>query len=276
LRSRLDTDYLANDNQADRLFDVFLQHFLRASIPGMDRMAERPPQAARSASLFSIVVDDRERNGAVAGVLRQRPEVRLRVERLPLADYQVDETLLIERKTLIDLTQSIKDGRLFSQGLRLASSPLRPVMILEGRGNDLDRSGMRREAIQGALITLTLFFGIPLLRSMDPEESAGLILIAARQARARAIGALPRPGSRPRGKARTQSRILQALPGIGPERARRLIEHFGSIESVVQAAPRELAEVPGIGATTAKAIRWAVGEPAATYMARVTEDDWPL
>lgn len=242
------------------------------STPMPASRADRAP----TPSAIQIVIDDREAGSGVAESLQRRPGVRLVIRRLALGDYQVDEALLVERKTLLDLTQSVKDGRLFSQGLRLANAPLRSAVILEGRSGDLARSGMRREAIQGALITLTLFLGIPLLRAIDPEETAGLILIAARQARARAIGALPRHGTRPNGKSRTQNRILQGLPGIGPERARRLVEHFGSIESVIQATPEELAEVPGIGATTAKAIRWAVAEPAAAYPSGITGDDWPV
>jgi len=95
-------------------------------------------------------------------------------------------------------------------------------------------------------VTLTLFMGIPLLRSMDPEETATLMLFAARQGRAVASGALPRKGRRPQGKARVQNRLLQGLPGIGPERARRLLERFGTIEAVIAAPADALASVPGI------------------------------
>ncbi len=133
---------------------------------------------------FSVVADDRESAGAVLAALRRRAGVQVRVERLPVGDYRVDEALLFERKTLLDLVASIKDGRLFTQGLRLANAPLRAALILEGRSQDLAESQMRREAIQGALVALTLFLGLPLLRSMDPEETASLILFAARQGRA--------------------------------------------------------------------------------------------
>ncbi len=215
----------------------------------------------------TVVVDDRESAGSVLAVLQRQACVRLRVERLPVGDYRVDDSLLFERKTLPDLVASIKDGRLFAQGLRLANlpSPLRGAVILEGTARDLAQCRMRREAIQGALTTLTLFLGLPLLRSMDPEETASLILLAARQGRAFASGTLPRRGRRPRGKARVQSRILQGLPGVGPERARRLLERFGTVEAVMAAQASELADVPGVGKGTAKAIRWAVEEPPAIY-----------
>lgn len=228
------------------------------------------------AQSFNIIADDRERAGAVLPELRRNPAVRLQIERLPVGDYRVDDWLLIERKTLPDLVESIKDGRLFAQALRLANAPERAAMILEGRSQALTDSRMRREAIQGALITLSLFLGLPLLRAIDPEESAGVILLAARQGRAQSSGALPRHGQRPRAKPRVQSHILQGLPGIGPMRAKRLIERFGSIEAVIAAPARDLAAVPGIGKATAEAIRWAIEEPAAIYASESSARDWAL
>jgi ERCC4-type nuclease len=226
---------------------------------------------------FTIVVDDREARGGVPEALRRNEGVHLSLQRLSVGDYRVDDTLLFERKTLPDLVASIKDGRLFAQGLRLTQAPLRTAIILEGRSQELADSRMRREAIQGALMTLTLFLGIPLLRSMDSEETASLILLAARQGRAYTSGLLPRKGTRPRGKARVQGRILQGLPGVGPERAKRLLERFGTIEDVFTASADALASVPGIGKATAEAIRWAIEEPRELYAIGPAPDDlWPL
>ena len=215
--------------------------------------------------MIEIVADDRELPGGVVDVLRHQKEVSLAVRRLALGDYLIDGALLVERKTLPDLVASIKDGRLFGQGFRLAGSSLRVALILEGTGKDLADCGMRREAIQGALIGLTLYMGIPLLRSRDPGETVQLMLFAARQGRRVASGVAPRPGRRPRGKVRIQSRVLQGLPGVGSQRARRLLERFGSLEAVMDANVQELASVQGIGKATAEAIRWAIEEDRPPY-----------
>ena len=90
---------------------------------------------------------------------------------------------------------------------------------------------MSWESIQGALVTVTLFFGIPILRTYTPEETAQTMLIAARQANTVATGALPRHGYRPLGKRARQLFILQGLPGVGPGRAGRLLERFGNVRS---------------------------------------------
>ncbi len=208
--------------------------------------------------MTNIIIDDRETASRVADALRKTSGVSVTVQRLTTGDYQIDQKLLVERKTFNDLANSVKDGRLFQQACRLASNPMRTAMILEGTADDLNRIRMRREAILGALVTIAVVFGIPLLRSRDPQESARLLLYAARQIQSIPSRALPRRGKRPRGKHRIQLYLLQGLPGIGPERARRLLETFGCVEAVVRASTDQLAAVSGIGFKIAHSIRWSV------------------
>jgi len=208
--------------------------------------------------MTNIIIDDRESECGIAEILRKTAGVSVSMQRLPLGDYLVDQKLLVERKTFEDFASSIKDGRLFHQASRLASHPLRSAILLEGSADDLRRSHMRRESIQGALIALTIVYGIPVLRSRDPEESSRLLLYAARQVRSRQLRPLPRLGKRPRGKRKLHLHILQGLPGVGPERACRLLEVFCSVEAVVHASAEQLSTVPGIGKKTANAIRWSL------------------
>ena len=219
-----------------------------------------------------VIADDREAGTGVVEALRSLPDVELSVARLTLGDYEIDGKLLFERKTLPDLALSIEDGRLFRQAIRLGGSGKRCAIILEGSGADLARSQMRREAIQGALISVTFIQGVPLLRSLNPEETARLMLYAARQARATVGGGVRRSGWRPRGKEKVQLHLLQGLPGVGPERARRLLAEFGSVEAVIAASAAELQRVAGIGAQTAAAVRWAVEEASGSYAKAAAEN----
>lgn len=212
-----------------------------------------------------VVVDDRELQAGVLECLRSIEGVTIVVRRLPLGDYLVDNRLLFERKTLSDLTVSIVDGRLFNQAWRLASCEYRPVYILEGSTSDLVATGMRREALQGAIITLTVLLNIPLLRSWNQEETARLIQYASEQVHRTVKGGVQRCGYRPKGKRKRQLYILQGLPGIGPERAERLLDTFGSVEAVFGVNADGLCRVEGVGMKIAEKIRNVVSEQRAVY-----------
>ena len=76
---------------------------------------------------------------------------------------------------------------------------------------------------------------------------------------------IQRAGYRPRGKRKRQLFILQGLPGVGRERAKRLLDKFGSVEAVINASIDDLQSISGIGKHTAEEIKWVVMEQAADY-----------
>ncbi len=213
---------------------------------------------------IEIVADDREPVDGVIAFLRAFEQVAIRRRRLSLGDYQVDDRLIVERKTTRDFAVSIVDGRLFKQMIRLASSSFAGALILEGTGGGVDQSRVAREALQGALITTSLILGIPVLRSADASETARLMVFAARQLAASARGGVHRFGYRPKGRRKRQLFILQGLPGVGPGRAARLLQAFGSVKGVVTASRSELQAVHGIGKSVASRIIWAVSDEEET------------
>lgn len=71
-------------------------------------------------------------------------------------------------------------------------------------------------------------------------------------------GAIARRVKRPKGKRKLQLHFLQGLPGVGPERARNMLDMFGSVEKVITADQHQLIRVPSIGPGLAKKIRWIV------------------
>ncbi len=178
---------------------------------------------------------------------------------LECGDFLMNDRWLFERKTIRDLCVSLVDGRLFRQALALLKTESHPVVILEGRSHDIAKSKMGREPVQGALITLTVFFGLPILRSLDPEETVRLMRYTVEQDVRLAAGAVHRFGYRPKKNRARRLYVLQGLPCIGKKRAEALLDHFGCIESVMCANEEQLANVEGIGLSTALAIRNMVG-----------------
>ena len=187
------------------------------------------------------------------------------VETLRIGDFLINTQWVFERKTLADLCVSLVDGRLFKQAVGLLQSEYHPVYILEGSSNDLKAAGVRREAVQGALITLSVFFGLPVLRSLSPDETVRLMRYTVEQGIRFAEGGVPRSGYRPKGKKARQLYVLQSLPSIGKKRAEALLEHFGGIEAVMTAAENELTEVKGVGRPIAEKIRNLVCETIVPY-----------
>jgi excinuclease ABC subunit C len=61
---------------------------------------------------------------------------------------------------------------------------------------------------------------------------------------------------------RMTASALDSIRGLGEHRRKALVTHFGSVARLKQATVEEITAVPGIGATTAKAVLEALGVPA--------------
>ena len=162
-----------------------------------------------------------------------------------------------------DLVASIIDGRLFYQLSKLHSyqGQWQPLLLLEGTAASLRHSRFRREAIQGALIMSSLIMGIPVLRSLDPCESAYLLKLLGKyqplpeQNHHESIRS-PAPVRQTGSKYLAQLKLLQCLPGIGVKKAKALLKAFGTVEKVLLSSAEDLTRVEGIGDFTAEKIKW--------------------
>jgi DNA excision repair protein ERCC-4 len=202
-----------------------------------------------------IVVDDRERCSGVAESLWRLPGVSVAIRRLELGDYQVSDSLIVERKTLADFARSVRDCRLFTQVGRLTRQhTMRACLILEGTSDRCPQLAIPKPALQGALITVTLVFGLPVLRSETPEETADLILYAADQLKRRQVRPPRRRGFKVTGNRRRQILSLQAIPEVGPKKAELLLNEFGTPAGIAVADIEQIEAVDGIGPDTARGI----------------------
>ena len=122
---------------------------------------------------IQIIADDRESQFSVIEALRCQNGAEVTVQRLALGDYLLDERLLFERKTLRDFAVSLKDGRLFEQGVRLAASPLHKAIILEGRARDLAESGMGAKLCKGRLLASHYFSAFLYYVPSTPKKAQG-------------------------------------------------------------------------------------------------------
>jgi DNA excision repair protein ERCC-4 len=213
-----------------------------------------------TAHCINVIADHRESHSPVWAALSARGDVRMEARQLAVGDYEVGGRCLIERKTVVDLAQSIVDGRLFHQVYRLRNSGWPCAVIVEGRMADLVEVHVRREAIQGAMITLALVHQVPVFRALDADETARLLVYVGRQLERDEVGPVLKRKRRCSQRRRAQLLVLQSMPGIGPKRAVSLLDRFGSVKAVVNASSEALAGVPGMGLTVIHRVQWATGE----------------
>jgi len=117
-------------------------------------------------------------------------EIKIVVEALPLGDVILckdgSENIIIERKSLGDLSSSIKDGRYEEQSYRLNGLPHHNHNIMYLIEGDLTKTGsfnsfnsfkdrLDKTTLYSAMFSLNYYKGFSVLRSMSTEESALII-----------------------------------------------------------------------------------------------------
>ena len=180
-----------------------------------------------------IFVDSREREMAK---LLESLGLEVTVKNLEVGDYVVSDRVAIERKTAQDFVASIIDPQrnLFRQIADLARTYDRPVLILEGR--DLYTTQMNAGSIRGAMISVAVDYGVPIIPTEDRDETAAVIaLLAHREMRE---GREPKVHGHK--TARTlkeqQEYLISAISSVGPTVAKNLLKHFGSVEKIMTAS----------------------------------------
>jgi DNA excision repair protein ERCC-4 len=204
-------------------------------------------------SIHQLAVDHSEGRSALLGSALRSGSFDVRMTRLEVGDYLIDNQVLIERKSVADFAASLVDGRLFPQVARLAHSRCRSLLLIEGPTASI--SNVHVHAIEGALVSIAAMWRLPVLHSSDLEQSVRMLRFLADQMRGPRQDALRRFDRKPKRFASRRLFLVQALPGVGPALARRLLDHFGSVERIFTADADDLREVRGVGPTKAGRIR---------------------
>ncbi len=164
----------------------------------------------------------------------------------------------MERKRVLDLHAAVTKGRLWPQLAKLRGACAFPYLLVEG--TDIDRGPLAPNAIRGACLA-AIDQGIALLRSETQRDSAlWLHRLAVRCQRLEAAPDRPVYAQRPKAAPGSEAAeaVLAAVPGISATSARALLGHFGSVASVIEAGPERWLEVPGIGPDRARALEQTI------------------
>jgi len=202
-----------------------------------------------------IIADHREKSSGVIKELADQG-FSIQMEALASADYLVSSRCAIELKTVQDFVDSIVDGRLLEQLKSLKETYERPLIIVEGAEDIFSVRNVHANAIRGMLATIAVSYGIPILQTKNPKETAAMVsIISKREQDETGKDFSPHGSRKPMSIREQQEYIISALPGVGTALAKPLLEKFRSVKGVVNAEEAELKTVELIGDKKAKKIR---------------------
>ena len=208
-----------------------------------------------SSSQIQIYVDRREIRSGVAQALEAAGD-KVIYSTLNVGDYIISDKVAIERKTDMDLLDSIidKNRNLFRQLSDLTKAYDRPVLIIEGDNLYTGRQ-IHPNAIRGVLSSIATDFGIPIINSKDEVDTAAFIHIMAKREQEDKKRSISLHGSKTSMTLKEQQEyIVSAISNIGPTTAIKLLRHFGSVEHIISADIENLLEVDSVGPKTAQYI----------------------
>ena len=189
-------------------------------------------------------------------------------------------TLVIERKTPQDLLASIADGRLLTQAAAMREHSTWCYLAITGlfypgpNGKITlggQETGWGWAAVQGALLTVQELGVMVVYCSSDLEFEATVMLLANRN---RGVVRLEPP--RIAHLVGHGEAALAALPGVGPERIKALLEYCGTPAwalSYLTDPDTGNGKVPGVGPAVKANVRRALGVPEGAELCLVYREN---
>jgi ERCC4-type nuclease len=234
--------------------------------------------------LVSVVIDQREPEwlrGLSFGGVPTSVELVEGADLLAICDDGA--MIAVERKTAGDLLNSLKDDRLFPQISRLRTLTPWAYLVITGKlqpGQDGRCWADMRE-------TLWKYWSVEAALLTVQETGVGVVRVGAETDYEQTVIRL---ASRDRSDIRSRPArdltlagdgeiILAGLPGIGPDRAKALLEYCGTPAWALTHLTGEQTlndRVPGIGEATKRRVRTALGLDDATELSVVTREGCPV
>ncbi|MCD4663626.1 MAG: hypothetical protein K8R68_00040 [Bacteroidales bacterium] len=199
-------------------------------------------------SNIRIKADFREKQSGIPDMLIKKG-IDVEIVNLKAGDYEINGRILVERKTKDDFILSILHNRLFSQCSKMKKDISLPLLIIEGNPYKTNYE-ISRASVKGALLSVSVAWQIPVFFSNSKEDTTEILIMTGKQMLNDKYPVI-RKGYKPKKPDNLQRYFIQGLPAVGPLLAIRMLNHFGSIENIMNASLEELIQVEGIGKTKA-------------------------
>ena len=212
----------------------------------LDIFSKRKSNIKEDKPKEKIIIDYREKNSLVYSYLiKQGFEVEFK--ELKIGDYIVKD-VVIERKTVSDFISSMINHRLIKQIEELKQYENK-LLIIEGISEQElyreDNVGVHPNAIRGFLLSILLKEKIPVLFSKNSEDTAKFINVLSKK-KGKEINLNAK--KKTLNKKEQLQFIIEGFPGVGPKKARKLLEKFGSIQNIILTSTEDMKEILGIQA----------------------------
>lgn len=202
---------------------------------------------------LEIVIDTRELASTVARELLELGIISKPIK-LDVGDYILSDRVGVERKSAADFLGSLMDHRLMEQMRALKKNYPRPLLIIEGEDLFTARA-IHPNAIRGALASIAVDYGMPILFTRDEKETAALLAVVARREHEEGRQIQIRGEKAVASLDEQLEYLVAGLPNVNTVIARRLLDHFGSVEAVFTSDEKELMKVHGVGKKIADEVR---------------------
>jgi ERCC4-type nuclease len=172
------------------------------------------------------------------------------VERLGIGDINYDG-VCIERKAVADYIASICDGRLFAQAEEMTKFPRRYMIIV---GELSSYSGkVKPTQYLGALASIMTRYGIGIAFVQNNDEYLYLVLKILQKS---SDGKdLHRTYLKKEAEVPSLLACVSSLPGIGNERAEKIVAKFASARALCDVSSADLQEIDGVGPILSEVIK---------------------
>jgi DNA excision repair protein ERCC-4 len=202
-----------------------------------------------------VVADEREKASGVPEEL-SKLNVRVYFSRLPVADYVLNPEVAVERKSVRDLVSSVYDSRLFYQAAKISAAYAKPFLLVEGDSKEVESLAKNLKSFYGAIANVALAYGLRVLYTANPRETALAIAELLSHARAKPLARMPSELP-PKSKSVPQQQLylVSSMPGVGRKLAEKLLSKYGTPRKVMSLTAGELAMTQGIGWKKAEKIK---------------------
>jgi len=201
-----------------------------------------------------ILIDYREDKEVVR--LIETLEIPYEITNLKVGDYLINDSVLIERKTVSDYSGSLKSQHLFNQAYQMSMNYPRSYIVIVGNIMDLyGEDYLSRESYISSLSSLNIRvapegeMGFVTTINVDNEYDFTLLLkyIHEKHSETKFRSMSPLLGGKKKGSEFMIYDIVSRFPNVGEELAKRILTEFKTIKNIVNSDEKTISKVNGIG-----------------------------